>query len=243
MTTLVGRGFAARSTAALAGHLRLHSRVRRPGHRFAQTVAFREMKSAAREVIYKRIAACKNYRRDFLMLTMPGLRWEFEHELLRRRRPGFTRFIAIERDEAIYRSALRYMPGYKLGFDLTAHTGEHGVGAATAVVSTPIVRHYIRTEFEHYAYRKTPKAVDAAWLDFNGQLTERRIAAIANLWPSVKGHLFLTFLNGRTPLGLNDLLCLLPEAEIRDDFTYYDSVSMRQVTLKRVSPPTPKKVA
>lgn len=225
-----------------------------PGVAFARPSP-RTEKDAAREEVVNCFSQ-RFYPRGLTLLTMPGLYWTFERELLRRREQrrmkkakGLDRtFITgLESDEAIFRASFKFMPG-------VVYQEERGVAvlpshpAATATVRTPLIVRYHRCEFEQYVGVDDSFQFDGAWLDFNGQMTIRRLDAIYRLWTtSLRSCLVVTGLNARTDAevtarihdagGISKLLHnLCPGSRVIRSITYCDTTPMFQVTLVRPTP-------
>lgn len=147
------------------------------------------------------------------ILTMPGISWEFERELLRRRSNqrysntrkasnaqylrGGTRLFAIESNEAIYRGSIVAMPGSEW---VIRHKPDGGV-------SSPLVKSYRRVSFDELAkdtrtwddkYFEFDGVYDAAWLDFNGPITLATWEALSSFWlHRIRWSLALTFMGAR----------------------------------------------
>lgn len=217
-------------------------------------IAFSRKMGMGRKIDSKKYAARQQvlnlftsdvWPRKLSMLTFPGLKWEFERLLLGNRMQAQfggmseceTHLHAVESDHAIFRAALRFMPGIK-GLNLRI------VNATT--VATGVVREYQCVGFEDYVW--SPNFSDyynAAWLDFTGFLTERRLDSIAHFWnasPSME-CLVVTLMNARQPKSITRKLkiggtgALLASrmlgAKCEAEMTYADPAPMIQVVLRR----------
>jgi len=187
------------------------------------------------------------------ILTMPGLKWLFETQLLHRRgmnesgrmkgpQPptALTRIIAVENDELIYRGALNYIPRSN-DRSITLH--------GARALSTDLIQRFYAMSIEDYIEDKYCEFFDAAWFDFNGFLTERRLEGIKKFWAHHCGlFLTVTTLAARwTPTlsaqlhragGLSKFIQeSLPDSKVFDDFSYQDGkVPMHQLTLIKEKP-------
>jgi hypothetical protein len=129
--------------------------------------------------------------RPLRILTMPGLRWTFEHDLLAERDAAThrTEIYAVENDPAIFRAAQYFMPGQMQG----TPASESGAFARSARVAG-----YYYQDAEELMRELSLADVNAAWFDFTGTLTRERINALRRFWHSVKPDvLAVTWLNAR----------------------------------------------
>lgn len=234
------------TTEELAGHYRYHRRTNRPGHAFARP-GERPEKTAARDAIL-RLFSRRAWPNGLKIVTMPGLNWIFERRLLEMRESSGklnrgklsrTYIWSIEGDEGIFRSSLANMPGCSHGL-----AERWAVEGSTCAMRTPLIQRYNRCWFEDYAHLDHP-SVDAAWFDFNGPLTERRLEGLVRFWENrVRSYLIVTVLNGRTTGMINELLdthgsvarllqVFMPQSSIVEDRRYADTCPMAQVILRR----------
>lgn len=161
---------------------------------------------------------------------------------------GGTRIYSVEKEEAIFRAAMHYIPGRRAkdGFKIFNDTA----------VATTNIQGYQRAEFEELALRHLlPPDLNAAWLDFTGFPTDRRISAIVELWHTTQvDTLTVTFLKARQPRqitallkdagGLTKLLLgILADSYLIDDHEYFDGSPMHQVTVRRDPEDCPARVA
>lgn len=230
-----GSQLAGKTTERLADHLRLHPRVQRGGHAFARK-AFRPAKEEARGWILRALSK-RVWPRGLTVLTMPGLNWTFERQLLHNReRAGALKrgklhstFISsIESDEAIYRASLKDMPGLVATLvDLPPPD------CATRSLRTGLIQGYHRCAFEDYAYVNRA-VLDAAWIDFNGPITQQRLDALIELWNKrIRYMLVVTAMRGRSRYVVDDLLSHIEDAEIADYRQYRDTTAMTQIAFVR----------
>lgn len=188
------------------------------------------------------------------ILTFPASEWRFENALLalrgerEHRGPARTRIVSLERDEAIYRAACHNIPKASDTRNAdrvrVSHVRTPPVPPfATACVQTAKISNFFRCEFEEYA--GCGGRLDAAWLDFNGQLTPRRLDAIERFWNNgLRTLIVVTLLelhqsdwmrerlkaNGGTG-GL--LAARLPGSAIENVTRYSDGAPMVQIVLRR----------
>lgn len=246
-------GLSALSYGELAEHLREHPRARSGGVAFAQERE-RPNKDVARADVLRAFSP-RYFVKGLSILTMPGLYWTFERELLqmreanrmrRRRAPGRTFIASLESDEAIYRASFKFMPGKE------GDARGHGIAVlpaypgATTTVRTPMIQRYHRCTFEDYVDNMQPSEhFDGAWLDFTGQLTERRVSSIQRFWINhCRSCLVVTGLNGRTSAEITEevkragtmtryLDRQLPGARCVNAISYRDTTRMFQATFIR----------
>lgn len=232
----------------LAGHLNRHCRTSRPGHNFA-IKAERPEKAAARRSVLS-LFSLRNWPSGLSILTMPGMYWNFEKQLLANRErkrvlttsqcAKSTFIAAIERDEAIYRAALKEIPGGAFGINSVPCFDYE-----TACCFTPHIARFRRCSFEDYAKGAAGHPpIDAAWLDFNGQITEARIAAICDIWPRIRRYLIITCSEAHASARIGQIVkgagsygemwrCLLPESAIVEQRRYRDTSVMNQCILRK----------
>ena len=203
-----------------------------------------ENKDRARNAVL-RLFSPKMYPKGLSILTMPSMFWLFERGLLGMRerghkRPKRTYICAIERDEAIYRAAIQWMPG--------------AAESLAQLTSPPYASHSMRTyqitryhkcEIEGMArYEEAP--FDAAWMDFNGQITTQRLELISRFWRTrIKRHLVITSRNNRYDANavasikeagsvLNWVAPKIEGSRIIQYFEYKDSSPMIQMAFERL---------
>lgn len=162
------------------------------GVRFARVEGDRPEKGAARGSVIGDMLRTFGTTEVIRVLTFPGLRWEFEKQLLRARgvdserddvisrlRQGAMRtaLLALEREPAVYAASLPRMPGRNL-FTVRQDPPPEW---AVASVHTKLVAQYACADFAKCAENPTVD-VDAAWLDFSGPLSLRAVGALRALW-------------------------------------------------------------
>lgn len=211
-----------------------------PGMSYARKMDYTEKEKA-------RIAVLRLFSKDarpngLSIVTMPGITWGFERMLLlmreRRkralgdngRRPERTFIAAIERDEAIYRASLNWIPGGKESLAQLAATADKPL-----VLRTRAITRYHKTSFEDFVDAEWNLPYDAAWLDFNGPITSQRIEKIARFWrDKIRWRMVLTWMNARY-----DAEAIRQIGEVSRRSGMGESLEDRQnVSLGRVSPRT-----
>jgi hypothetical protein len=156
-------------------------------------------KDKARKAIL-RLFSPKQYPNGLSILTMPSMFWLFERGLLGMRetspssrvRPKRTYICAIEKDEAIYRAGIQWMPGADKSLaQLKA------APYASHTMRTFQITRFHRCELEKML-QYDEDAFDAAWLDFNGQITTQRLEMLTEFWRKrIKRTLAITARNNR----------------------------------------------
>jgi hypothetical protein len=144
------------------------------------------------------------------VLTLPGLEWLFERELINSRdyaihgdgwkaspqgaqffrKDTATEIVALEYDPAVYFGSIKWMPAAKKKLtQLSPHA-----------LSTSKIEVYYFTDAETFIGDTACPHVDAAWLDFTGYMTPARLYRINRFWKEKCGHqLAITVLNARYP--------------------------------------------
>lgn len=241
-----------RANTCPADHLWLHKSVREvSGVHFARA-ANRPEKKAARRMVTELVW---NWPGKFTILTMPGLEWWFERDLLHRREAASrlraagkwvgaskrTQIIGVEREESLFLASLKWMPGA----DVVVHKAALPSGGSC--IRSRLIRSFYHTTVEAYA-REKHSALTAAWLDFSGPLTDERLAAIERLWNIRKTEfLILSCMRARHQPSITAALeaaggwaGLLTShcagATVAHEHFYADDAPMVQVALRR-SPP------
>jgi hypothetical protein len=223
-----------------------------PGIAWARLMnaANRPEKDVAREAVLR----CMSIERfpNLKVLTFPASEWRFEHALLalrgepEDRGPRRTLIHSMERDIAIYRAACHNIPRSRSATRKFDEVRTPSCPAfASAHVQTARIGEFFCCEFEEFAYAERTAFYHAAWLDFNGQLTQRRLDAIERFWTrQVRSLMVVTLLElhqsdwmrGRIAQagGTEYLLAsrLLGSA-IESVTRYGDGAPMVQVTLRR----------
>lgn len=199
-------------------------------------------KSTARRAV-RGLFTRQMWPKSLSILTMPGLDWTFEDALLRSREGNFydhrgergprrTFITAIERTEAIYRAAVKKMPGLLNGLKQ-----KESPPYATASLKTPQIMRFHRCEFErladHYVKHRE-HGFDAAWLDFTGPLTNDLMDLMTVFFhAAIRWRLVVTSLAARWPAGTRDAFRWHPYPANRLwTMTYADNSPMVQVAFE-----------
>lgn len=187
------------------------------------------------------------------ILTMPGLKWIFERQLLQKRgklgsqsrRLGHeypkakTYIVAVENDDMIYRGALNYIPRDK---DSSLQL------LSARSVKTNYIYRYMSANVEDYIVDDSIPFFDVGWIDFTGFITEKRLEAIKYFWKKKCGfHLTITSLAARwNPTimdkilaagSLGDMLSEELDAISFKEIEYSDGrTPMHQITLEKRNP-------
>jgi hypothetical protein len=242
-----GTGLARKTTEQLAE--REWKRGSAAGPRcLAVSDAPRTAKNAARTKAL-RLFRRTQYNGPINIVTMPALYWMFEQNLLSMREtqirleqhgPARTFITAIEEDEAIYRSSLKYIPGWQHGI-----VSCEAIGCATSSLSTQLIAGYHRCAFEDFAFLDTSTYYGGAWFDFNGPLTARRLTGLSHFWNHrLTETMVVTYMRARAEAATNLraqsaggfaqlLQSLCDRSEIVGLIDYADTAPMQQVALRR----------
>jgi hypothetical protein len=174
-----------------------------PGMNYARKTDYSEKEKARIAVL--RLFTKDEWFKGLSILTMPGINWGFERMLLLMRerrkralgdngkRPERTYIASIERDEAIYRASMNWIPGGKESLCQLPETD----GKPLSIRTYAIAR-YHRISFEDFVDASWTLPYDAAWLDFNGPITSQRMGKIARFWhDKVRWRMVLTWMNAR----------------------------------------------
>lgn len=144
------------------------------------------------------------------VMTMPGLEWIFERELINSRDYAIhgdnwkanpqggqffkqrkaTEIVAVEYDPAVYFGSIKWMPASRKKLSqLSPHA-----------LSTSKIEVYYFTDVETFIGDSACPEVDAAWLDFTGYMTPVRLHRINRFWKEkCRWQLAITVLNARYP--------------------------------------------
>lgn len=178
----------------------------------------RGFKDEARRYVIDLLGDVERYP-TLSVLTMPGLDWRFENKLLGRREgdwangsraPVRTAITAVENDRSIYFAATTRMPGMIRPEWRTHRPIPAGVPNPAVITLTPpaYAEHCLANPWvDRYVFANVDdllaadsRRYDAAWLDYTGPLTVKRMAAIQQFYdnrlPS-GGALALTVLKAR----------------------------------------------
>lgn len=135
------------------------------------------------------------------VLTMPGINWHFEAQLLKAREPHWrhqteidrTRFTCVENDRFVYYSAATKMPGNK---HCTIRSLDRPQYAERAM-GHGIVDRFIFANVDDLMQDEAER-FDVAWLDYTGPLTVERMRIIQRFWStSISDTLIVTALKAR----------------------------------------------
>lgn len=138
------------------------------------------------------------------ILTMPGLDWKFERKLLGRREgnwfkrkgPHKTYLTCIENDRAIYHAGVLNMPGMRAAEPSAVISLPPTSYSERAVRNIWIGRYFFGNVDDLMMAQQLP--FDAAWLDYTGPLTIKRLAVIAEFFRvNIRSTLVITSLKAR----------------------------------------------
>lgn len=187
----------------LAAH---QSAIDRRNGRYGGGIAFaRKDETPEKDVARRHILQLLDTRAmpgHITVLTMPGLSWKLEFDLLAQREPGWTknhwtqrtRLQCVENDRFIYYSATTKMPGNKHGFVLRTH--DRPAYAEREVGNDAIDRFTFANVDDLMAEGRD--TFDAAWLDYTGPLTVKRLETIAKFYRErIRSTLIVTSLKAR----------------------------------------------
>lgn len=187
----------------------------------------------------------KHKRGKLRVLTMPGLEWAFEKALIARRDyaklnkrvcPAWqTEIYAVEYDPAIYFGSLNWIPNRRKGItQLSPHA-----------LRTTHINLYYYTDVETLIKAPECPEVDAAWLDFTGYMTPRRLSAIKRFWQTkCTWQLTVTILNARYDSevaarvrkhgGMCEWISETLGGRVTDCYRYFNEYSaMMQITMRK----------
>jgi len=192
------------------------------------------------------------------ILTMPGIEWKFERELLGWREgkwsrlevPAHTRFISIENDRAIYFAAINSsrMPG-RLTPNALLSVKSPPYFAEQAVKTKFVKRFYLANVdslMEEALRDVNPYPYDVVWLDYTGPISIKRLNIIAAFYQRiVRRMLIVTVLKARWDRdtsaaieragGHSQWLRKYLPGEVLHDLDYQDTASpMTQLAIRRV---------
>jgi hypothetical protein len=198
--------------------------TKKQNHRYSQMLAPEQHRCArfggknlARQKIIDLFDA-QHWPDQLTMLTLPGTHWNFERQLLAARVDLQTNFSCVERDREIFISAKKNKPNCAKFFfcDVDDFMSE------------------------------TDDAWDAAWLDYCGTLTIKRLAIIKNFYQGfVRSTLIVTIRRGRELLntsitidragGHSQWLRQHLHGDVLHDLEYRDTVAMTQFAVRHQS--------
>jgi hypothetical protein len=161
-----------------------------------------EQKDLARIEVLRLFGPDKFFK-GLSILTMPGLEWKFERKLLGRREgnwthkkgPHRTHLTCIENDRSIFHAAITQMPG------LQQKTSFVKVLSPTAFAERGVMNRWVGRYFFGNVddlMAAQPVSIDAAWLDYTGPLSIKRMEVIENFFRlRIRSTLVLTSLKAR----------------------------------------------
>lgn len=131
-----------------------------------------------------------NWPEPLSILTMPGLRWQFERQLLNIRPDLQTTIQCVENDPAIFRASKFFMPG-----EMRTEASE---GYGLSFKCSELIDGYHCIDVEQFIYEAELDDYNAAWLDFTGPLTEARLRCLRRFWQRTNIRLLaVTWLDAR----------------------------------------------
>lgn len=198
--------------------------------------------------------------RNLNMLTMPGVSWRFERMMLGIREPGWlnrsqpyrTHFTGVENDRAIYFAGVTQMPGVETPRRLIKPVKRERFPFAELAVKTRHASYFFANvddmlchEWVAAAYREPSRiGWDAAWLDYTGPLSIKRLALIKDFYDKyVRNILIVTALKARwnrpTSSAINKAgghsrwLLQHLTGEVLHDIEYFDTSPMAQFAISK----------
>jgi hypothetical protein len=216
----------------------------------------REQKEEARKLIL-RLCGGIEWPGRLTILTMPGLDWMFERQLLGYREtkwttamehPARTHIYSVEVDRAIYFGAIDKMPGRLtrnavLSVKKPPYFAEHSV-------KTFFIKRFYLANVDHLMQEALrdldPLHFDVAWLDYTGPLSIERVKLIAAFFKRcVDFTLIVTALKARWNRETSDAIERagghsqwlrehLP-GEVLHDIEYQDTVPMEQYAIRKIN--------
>ncbi len=119
------------------------------------------------------------------VLSMPGLSWFFEAQLLKQREPGWRKqkttttveLTCVENDRFVYYSAATKMPGNKSTVIRTLPRPPY----AERCMGNGMVSRYVFADVDDLLQDRR-ECFDFAWLDYTGPLSVERMRKISEFW-------------------------------------------------------------
>lgn len=220
------------STEQLAEHRWLTEAT--GGLKYARIQQTKSKESARAQILS--LFSRRAWPRSLSIMTMPGLKWIFERQLLSGREgqrafedkwPRRTFICAIEEDEAIYRGSMKWMPGSHALCRCDSPPG------ATSSYRTQQVVRYHRMALEDYV-DSSEHEIDAAWIDLHGCVTVQQLAAIERLYRTrIINTLVVTATFGRSFTSRPETILSFPGNIPLHAFTYNDTSPMFQVAIRK----------
>lgn len=169
------------------------------GVSFARKESGSEKNAARREIL--RLVRTDLMPQPISVLTMPGLSWAFELDVLNLRDPGWsktrdphrTRFLCVENDRYVYYSAVTKMPGNRHKAVVRNHDRAE---YAERVMGNSIIDRFAFANVDDVL--AGDECFDVAWLDYTGPLTVERLRLIDSFFRRcVRSTLIVTALKAR----------------------------------------------
>lgn len=178
-----------------------------PGVAFARATPEPNKVFARNQVL--KLLGVREHPKGLCILTMPGLTWQFERDLLRlregmweRKRDGKgsvhnTYICGIESDRSIWHAGVTLMPGGPRDSVESTTTILAPTQWAEKVVRNRFISRYMLGSVEALM-AETDFMYDAAWIDFNGQLSLKRMDLLDKFFKHhIRRTLIVTSLKGR----------------------------------------------
>lgn len=193
-----------------------------------------------------------NWPGNLRILTMPGLHWHFERQLLglredgwyrkMRKGPARTHFTCVENDRAIYLASVTRLPGITSDNPLKQTAlpfAEMGIKTKFAAFYFANVDDFLGIDFG--------KGWGAAWLDYTGPLSIDRMRKIKRFYEKyIQGILVITALKARWNKetsraiekagGHSQWVRRNLEGDILHDLEYFDTSPMAQIAFRKPGP-------
>lgn len=188
-----------------------------------------------------RLFGPEHFPKGLSILSMPGLNWRFEKSLLRQREgkwenrkgPHRTHLTCIESDRSIYHASVTHMPGLNHPHSVTVMLP--GTSFAERAVRNKFVGRFFFGNVDDLMQQQE-HPFDAAWLDYTGPLSLKRMKIIKDFYArNIRHILVVTALKARWNRDTSDsiaaagghsqwLRTALP-GEVLHDFEYQDGPS------------------
>jgi hypothetical protein len=214
----------------------------------------RREKSTARQLIIDLLKP-DVWSHNLTILTMPGIEWEFERNLIgwregkwahRLEAPTRTNIWSIENDRAIYFAAIDKMPG-RLTFNALLSVGKAPYFAVHSVKTKFVKGFYLANVdklMEEALRDLNPRHYHVVWLDYTGPLSIARLKTIAAFYERIVDQiLIVTALKARWDRdtsaaveragGHSQWLRKHLEGTILHDIEYQDTVPMAQFAVRK----------
>lgn len=187
------------------------------------------------------------------MLTMPRVHWRFERQLLalreegwmRARSPRRTGLVGVENDRSIYFASCTQMPGVETP-DRVIATVKRGKHQFAELAFKTRYASFFFADVDDCFRHSWQSGWDAAWLDYTGPLSVKRLELIAGFFRDfIRSTLIVTALKARWDKGTGAAIARaggysewlrkhLP-GEVLHDFEYMDTAPMVQFAVRHAS--------